>query len=72
MAPDRVGCPHLAEIGAQAFVQAWLKLSWNPFVLDQIEMLIGGTLPSPIDQLNALIKRPRWVSKINKGKGKGP
>jgi hypothetical protein len=62
----------LTEIGAQAFVQAWLKLSWNPFVLDQIEMLIGGDVPSPIDHLNELIKRPRWVSKINKKKGKDP
>ena len=58
----------LTEIGAQAFVQALLNLKWYPFVLDQMEMLIGGNLPSPIDQLNELIKRPRWLGKINKKK----
>ena len=55
----------LTEIGAQAFVQVWLNLSWFPFVLDRIEMLWGADVPNPIDQLNELIKRPRWVRKIN-------
>ena len=58
----------LTEIGAQAFVQAWLNLKWYPFVLDRIEMAMGGNPPAPVDLLNELIKRPRWLNKINKKK----
>jgi hypothetical protein len=62
------GVRMLTEMGAQAFVQAWLNLDWYPFVLDQIEMLMAEDAPAPVDLLNELIKRPRWLSKINKKK----
>jgi hypothetical protein len=62
------GVRALTEIGAHAFVQTLLNLTCYPFVLDRIEMLTTEGAPTPVDILNEMIKRPRWLSKINKKK----
>lgn len=54
------GVRALSEIGAHAFVQAWLRLDWFPFAIDQLERLTRGDTRDPVDRWNEFSKKRSW------------